>query len=227
MKIKVLWFLLFAVLLAGCDGTITITGFGESDEKPDSRAVPDCPDNQCPYQDRSAIEIPARWRMENYGGGSCNHASIQTVLNYLGYEQVAADWRKNYGGAAGAQDLAQICDRYGLRWAATFRGDADFLEWCSAMRIPAAIHWMGGAHAITFAGYTRDGTQALLVDNNYPDRPFKMAKAQFLNEWRRADRGCAIAPLGQPPPPIPWVCPAQPDKTLPRFLVSHSFGGEL
>jgi hypothetical protein len=194
--------LLVSVLLAclaGCDTPVEIGPDG-----PDPRIQPDCPDSQCPYLDQPGADVPPEYRSGNYGG-SCNHASIQTVLRYLGYHDLAAEWRRNYGGGASAQDLARICDRYGLQYAATFNGDEAFLAWCSRTGRPAAIHYYQ-RHAVTFAGYTLTG-KAILIDNNWPSKRIEVPKADFVQRWKEYG-GCAITVLGgKRPPPRPWLCP--------------------
>ncbi len=196
---------LFVLLLLVCCGCDVEVQMDMASDKPDHRIQPDCSGAECPYRDVPFADVPVEYRQANYSGGSCNHASIQTVLRYLGYHDLAADWRKRHGGGASALDLAAICKRYGVEYAATFNGDVEFLAWCSRTGRPAAIHYYSN-HAVTFAGYTLNG-HAVLIDNNRPETRIEIPKAEFVRNWKGYG-GKAITILGgKRPPQRPWCCP--------------------
>jgi hypothetical protein len=204
------------VALAGCDTPIEIGG---GSDRPDPRMLPDCSDSMCPYTEEPFADVPDAYRMANYAGGSCNHASIQTVLHYLGLHDVAADWRRRYSSGIGAQGLARICKTYGLTYAATFDGDEAFLAWCSRTGRPAAIHYYE-MHAITFSGYTVSG-KAILIDNNRPTKRIEVPKAEFVARWKGYG-GCAITVLGgKRPPPRPWRCPQPAPQPKPETVCQN------
>jgi len=161
----------------------------------------------CPWKNLPPVEIPQAFRDANYGGGSCMWASFCTTLRIEG-QNAAADWvRHNYSGAAGIEDCARVADGLGLDYAYTNQGDTDFLEWCSRTRRPAAIHWAGGSHAVTFCGYNALG-EAVLIDNNHTERYERISKAAFLAEWRNSG-GRAITCVYWSPPRRPWYVPTQ------------------
>jgi hypothetical protein len=142
-------------------------------------------------------------RHTNYSGGSCLWAAFQDVLSWQHHESEAAWVRQNYSGAAGVSAAAAVCDKLNLDYAMTTTGDVAFLEWCSRTRRGAAIHWQGGAHAITFCGFV--GDTAVLIDNNNPAHEQRIPRQQFLSEWLGSDGGCALTLVSTPAPPRPWL----------------------
>jgi hypothetical protein len=48
-----------------------------------------------------------------------------------------------------------------------------------------------------------DADYAFLLDSNFPQGVQRMARARFIDEWRRSG-GWGVTPLGTPPPPAPW-----------------------
>lgn len=155
-----------------------------------------------PYRDAPPADIPERFRVDNYNGGSCNHAAMIQVLKWQGLHDVAAWWRKTYSGGESAEGLAAKAERKGLKFAATFSGDASFLEWCSRTRRGAAIHYFPN-HAITFLGYDAQDN-AVLLDNNRTGVYIRVPKARFIAAWKSYG-GRAITVVYSPPPPRPWV----------------------
>ena len=161
-----------------------------------------CGPEQNPFRDAPPADVPPRFRVSNYAGGSCNHSAMIQVLKWQGLNDVAAWWRKTYSGGESAEGLARKAGAKGLRFAATFSGDASFLEWCSRTRRGAAIHYFPN-HAITFLGY--DGQDnAVLLDNNCTGVYIRIPKATFIARWRGYG-GRAITVVYTPPPPRPWV----------------------
>lgn len=193
--------LLFAVAaLAGCDDVVIDDGRG-------------CPDDTCsaasalpPWVETiPPVDLPAVLRQANYGGGSCMHAALISVLRWQGYTELAERWRRSHGGAAGVWDLARLADRHQLDYAWTTSGDARFLEWCSETRRGAAIHFKP-VHACAFFGYVvRNGVRyAVVCDNNDPDTLEYVEAERFLTQWRSYG-GLALTVVGTPANPRPWL----------------------
>jgi len=115
---------LLAVLggLEGRFGVSGVPGWAPADAIPPAyRALP-------------PVDLPPELRQRNYGGGSCMHASLITILRWQGLDDLADRWRRTYGGAASVSDLARISERLGLRYAWTTTGDERLLEWASRTR---------------------------------------------------------------------------------------------
>ena len=196
---------------AGCDD-VTI---GEP-QKPDITA-PDrpmpapaprpCPDGRCPGSigRYPPVDLPESLRQGNYGGGSCMHAAMISVLRWQGRDELAEQWRRSYAGGAGVWDLARLAEQHDLDYAWTTNGDPEFLEWCSRTRRGAAIHFKP-AHAVAFFGYqVRNGREvAVLCDNNRPRELEYIEKQNFIRAWRGYG-GCALTILGTPGNPRPWL----------------------
>jgi hypothetical protein len=154
----------------------------------------------------AAVDLPAAMRAHNWGGGSCTYAAFCDVLRWQGHEREAAYVRTHFAGAAGVAEIVAVADRLQLDFAYTASGEVAFLDWVSKTRRAAVIFWRGqdgaaAAHAITFCGFA--GDQAIVVDNNSPNKQRKMPRAAFLAEWQR-NGGVAITLVGRPPPPRPW-----------------------
>jgi len=205
----ILLFVLFAA--AGCESSLTI-----GDEKTKTQQC--CPGGKCPRPDACLkegeaegkspyppvppMDLPPELRCQNYAGGSCCHASIISVLRWQGLFEIADRWRKTWSGGAGVTDLARHAEGMQLRYAYTTSGDANFLEWVSATRRGAAIHYFPN-HAITFCGYD-EANNAVLLDNNRTQQYIRVPKEKFLSSWRGYG-GCAMTVVYSPWPPRPWI----------------------
>lgn len=154
-----------------------------------------------PYKGVPPVDLPVELRCANYAGGSCTHASLISLLRWQGLDEVADYWRRHYSGGAYVTDLAAIAEPWGLRYAYTTDGDAEFLAWCSRTRRGAAIYYYTN-HSVTFAGY-RDG-EAVLLDNNRTGRLIRIPKETFLANWRSYGGG-ALTVVYSPSPPRPWI----------------------
>jgi hypothetical protein len=195
------WLPLFVVFLAGCEFTIDSPP-AQEETCPDGK----CPSNEpaterCPWRTVAPVDIPQSLRQPNYNGGSCMHASLITVLRSQHQNAIAEYWRRNFSGAAGVETCARIADDLALQFAYTVKGDEDFLEWCNRTRRAAAIYY-GDNHAVTFCGYSLEG-EAMLVDNNNPDRYRRIPKARFLADWHAAG-GAAMTTVYASIPKHPW-----------------------
>lgn len=196
---------LSCLALFGCDD-VTI-----GDPSPN----PGCNDNFCPRRPRPvneqpplrttlSVEIPRELRERNYAGGSCVHASTETLLRHQGYYELAAWWRTTYSGGEYAEGLESKLEAAGLRWASTRNGDPAFLDWADRTR-RAAVIFFKPQHSINFVEYESRGdvAYAKLLDNNHPDRYEFVERQQFLREWRGYG-GFAATVVGSPPPPDLW-----------------------
>jgi len=179
------------VLLAGCDFQLRL-----GTPKP-----PVCETAKTsPYSNLPPVDLPVDLRQPNYRGGSCNHASMISVLRWQGRHKTADWWRQHYAGGASVHRLAGICNKIGIDYVMTYEGDEKVLEWASETRRGAAIHYFSN-HAVTFAGYT--GPNAILIDNNHPKDLIRIPKATFIRRWHYYG-GCALVPVFSPSPPRPW-----------------------
>ncbi|HUU23463.1 MAG TPA: hypothetical protein VM389_13105 [Phycisphaerae bacterium] len=190
-------------------------------DDPAPPACPDCPDCEWPaalqpcdeqanpYRADPPVDIPRQWRIDNYGGGSCNHAAFAQVLVWQKQPDLAKWWTATYSGGEDAEGLGQKADKKGLRFAATYDGDVEFLEWCSRTRRGAAIHYYDN-HAITFCGFA--GDVAIVLNNNNTSNYTRIPKAEFIARWRGYG-GKAITVVYDPPPPRPWVPLRRPKPT--------------
>lgn len=170
-----------------------------------------CPTGDCPYQTtdlRHAELNPAlACRVHNYKGGSCEYASLATVLNCAG-EHAWAKWiTRNYSGGANIDgNLNVILERAGFKFAMTTTGDPEWLKWCSRTRRPAAIEYYG-RHCVTFISavpYDSPNPRwAKLLDNNHPERYDYIEWDKFVHRWKHMYGGCAVAVIVPPQPPLP------------------------
>lgn len=189
--------------MSGCDAPGECPS-GECDQCPAEdwpAELRPCDASANPYRDRPPVDVPKKFRVPNYAGGSCNHASMQQVLRWQGLHEIADWWRKTYSGGESAEGLARKAEKKGLAFAATFSGDVEFLEWASRTRRGAAIHYFPN-HAVTFCGFA--GETAILLDNNRTGVYIRVPKATFIARWRGYG-GRAITVVYTPPPPRPWV----------------------
>ena len=177
---------LLTLALAGCE--------------PEKRPCCPPPGKVSPFSE-PPVALPVGLRQKNYAGGSCIHASLISVMRWQEMGQIASWWREHYWGAEDVPGLAQRAAKLNLRYAYTASGDPKFLEWCSATRRGAAIHYYP-AHAVTFCGYQRD--QAILLDNNRVDQLIRVPKGEFIKRWKGYG-GYALTVVYSPAPPKPWM----------------------
>lgn len=153
------------------------------------------------------MDLPPSMRQENWGGGSCVHASTVSHLRWLGMEELAAWWRETYIGGEYADRLLQRMDAAGLRWAATQSADFGLLEWANRTRRGAVIFYKP-MHSINFVGISRDGGTVFLLDNNATDYPERIGHyesvptEQFKRAWAGYG-GFAAVCVYSPTPPVP------------------------
>ena len=160
-----------------------------------------CDGDRCPVRQVGWMDLPAAMRESNWGGGSCVHASTVMVLRWQGQEELADWWRATYAGGESDSGLESKCERAGLRWAYTDRGDEAFLDWCSRTHRGATIFYFPN-HSICFCGF--EGENAVLLDNNHVDDYLRIPRADFVRAWKGYG-GFALTVVYSPPPPAPWV----------------------
>lgn len=147
------------------------------------------------------VDLPPAERQENWGGGSCVHASMVSLFRWQGRPELAEHWRRTYGDGETVSGLRAKLDREGVPYADTTAGDVAFLEWSVRTRRGAAVVVMHGAHMVTLVDFNE--REAVLLDNNDPTRLQRVPRDRFVSEWRRSS-GWAVTPLFDPPPRKPW-----------------------
>lgn len=149
-------------------------------------------------------DLPMEMREKNYSGGSCYVASTIMVLRQQGLEDMADWFRETYRGGQSTGGMVRKLEKAGCRFAYTDSGDPAFLDWCSRTRRWAAITYKP-SHAINFCGWTKDGQQAILLDNNRVRSYEYVEREKFLSNWKRRYGGGAITVVYTPSPPRPWL----------------------
>jgi hypothetical protein len=147
-----------------------------------------------------AMDLPVELRTENWGGGSCVHASTVSLLRWQGQYEVADWWRNQYSGGESDSRLIARMEAAGLRYAYTDTGDAAFIEWCCRTRRGAGIFYKP-RHCVNVVDMT-DGVVSIL-DNNAVDHYERIPREQFLRDWQNRYGGFAFTVVYDPPPPIP------------------------
>lgn len=156
-----------------------------------------------PYQNVPPVDLPVEFRERNYAGGSCVHASMETILRWQGLLELADWWRATYSGGEGSSGLISKSERAGLRYGYTTKGDVGFLDWASRTRRGAVIFYKPN-HSISFFGWSSDGLQAVLCDNNRPKEHEYVERETFIRKWKGYG-GFALTPIYNPQPPRPWL----------------------
>ena len=191
---KVLTAMLVLALVA-ITGIVAVVAGGNADSGTANPASP--------VADRSSVPAPIDVAnpVHNYmsgrgrhQSGSCLHAAVEDLLRWDGLDQKADYWRSHFGGAANLVTVVRIADGLGLRHSETSGGDEEFLDYCTANQLGAAIYWEvdePGDHAIVFCGF--DGPDAVLLGTNRPVTS-RMPRTEFLARWRNCG-GCAFTIL--------------------------------
>ena len=208
----IFWFVLLGLaclgVLTGCDGVKI-------------ESEPACIDGKCPVEWKEPkaararpvefqsfvnaavpyCDIPMEWRERNYDGGSCVHASMETVLRWQGQFEMATWWRATYSEGEYASRMHERLDAAGLKFAFTQSRGPDgvaFLEKCCALRLCAAVNIPDG-HMQTIVGM--DSNYCYIVDNNGSGEVKSMPRADFFRGWT----GWAVTVVGNAPPPDPFL----------------------
>jgi hypothetical protein len=155
----------------------------------------------CSAASAPAVDIPPALRTQNWGGGSCVHASTVHLLHWQGQHELAEWWRKTYSGGEYSTRLHERLDHARLRYAYTTSGDAAFLEWALRTRRGAGITYFPN-HAVNLVHL--DGERAGLLDNNRIGQIVWIEREEFLRQWKNYG-GWAWTLVYDPPPPVPFV----------------------
>ena len=191
----------FLVVLGGCDVEVR-TGGSQPSVQPYSpttpQVLPNRPQNTCPYDTCPVSELPRS--IQNYGGGSCVHASTANLL-YLQGRDAEAKQHLRYAGGEGSGGLNAKLNRDGVDYAYTTTGDVSLLDWAARNRLGAGITYYPN-HFITMTHL--DSKWAILVDNNNPKKDIYVPRDEFIRNWKRHG-GWAIVVVGTPIPPKPQL----------------------
>lgn len=147
------------------------------------------------------LDIPEPYRIRNYDGGSCVHASMETVMHWQGMHEIADWWRATYSYGEYSDRMHSRLDAAGLTFAAVESTGPDgweFLRKCCALRLGCAINIPNG-HMQTLVGM--DETSVYIIDNNGPGEVYSMPLERFAQGWT----GWAVTVIGNPPPPEPFL----------------------
>jgi hypothetical protein len=214
--------LLLFVLLVACALTVLVASQQGSTRRCPGGVCPTCPGGACPkpyqaleayYQSVAApaVDIPEQYRVHNYSGGSCAHATTETLLHWVGQHELAVWWRNTYAGAENSHGHEQKLREAGLKYVMTTDGDVQLLTWALATRRGAGIAWPA-RHCTALVGY-EDG-QAVIEDNNHPAEYTRVPWDRFVREWQGLG-GWAFALVYNPPAPVPrspttaWLLPSR------------------
>ena len=146
------------------------------------------------------LGLPAEFRIDNYKGGSCVHASTATLLHWQGMHGMAEWWTRSYAHGEYSPRLNRRLDAAGLRYAYTMDGDIEWLRKCCRLRLGCAVNWPK-SHMVTLVGI--DDEWVYLIDNNSTERITRRSLSQFRREWT----GWAVTLVYTPPPPTPYILP--------------------
>jgi len=150
--------------------------------------------------EQPTVNVPMGDRENNWGGGSCVHASTVMLFRWQGRHNMAKHWRATYRGGETLQGLHAKMDREGVRYAYTTNADVKFLEWALKTHRGVAVTCMGGVHMVCLVHF--DDKRAGILDNNAIDRIKWIPREQFLAEWR-ASNSWATAIIYTPSAPLP------------------------
>lgn len=163
-------------------------------------------ENRFLSRERELAEIPYEWRQENWGTGSCVHATSITLLNWQGEYEAAAEWKRLYsGGEATAQSPhTNKMDHLGLKYVVTNDGDEDFIQWALESRRGCGVACPRG-HCVAWVGLTEhDGQRWITVlDNNHVDTPHEEEYSTLLRKWQNHGGHAFAFTGGKVPPPRP------------------------
>jgi len=164
-----------------------------------------------PQAEIPAANLPLEDRQQNWGTGSCVHASTIYTLRWQGAYKLADWWRKNYEGGETASGIRAKLTKAKVKFYSTENADPEVLEYATRSR-RGAIIWYFPNHCVTFVGFAKqDGREvAMLLDNNRIKQYIAIEKQSFLKAWAGYG-GFALCPLGDPPPPVlyPAIVEAQ------------------
>lgn len=195
---------------------VLLLGAASTANDPPARPVeiPELGEAPPPFRSGPSMQLPPRLRQQNWGSGSCVHASTVMLLRWQGLFDLADKWRATYEGGEYSSRLIQRMEAAGLKYSYTTTGEVAFLEWAIQTRRGAGIFYKPN-HAINLVGL--DQNYAYLLDNNDPGRPERtgsyerVPRQEFLRAWRNDYGGFAWCPVYVPPPMAPVLDDPQPE----------------
>lgn len=158
-----------------------------------------------PPAEQPPANLHASLRPENWGTGSCVHASLIYQLRWANQFRLADAWRQTYSGGETAYGIRQKLDAAGVDYVSTDSADPAFLDWVTRTR-RAALIWYYPSHCVAFCGWGTDGSGqpvAILNDNNRPGRYIEIPRQKFLSNWRGFG-GFGLSVIYSPMVPAPW-----------------------
>lgn len=184
--------LIFFSIICGCICALQFSGI--------SLSPTFYPIYRTPDPERPTINIPFVMRQSNWGGGSCVHANLVSLLRWQERSGEADYWRKAHSGSEWPEDMATKLDYEGIRYAYVTNGDINFLEWACRTRRGCGITVMGGIHMVTLVHL--DKKWAAILDNNNIKKFKWIPRETLVTEWK-ASNGWAITPVYSPAAPLP------------------------
>jgi hypothetical protein len=185
-----------ATVATGGLGTASTTGAGIVRVSPEVRRI---------IGSLRLIDIPPRWRKQNWigdrGQGSCVHAALVHLWHWQGRHEWAEWWAARHGNGETAEGLAAKLETAGVQFAETRSGDEAFLDWAIRTRRGAAVVVQSGSHMVNLVGL--DHRHAHILDSNAPERVEAWPRDKFLRDWKQSG-GWAVTPVGPPAAPDPW-----------------------
>lgn len=166
-----------------------------------------CVDGQCPNKQAlppevPVVNLPLDLRHQNYAGGSCVHASFESIVEWQGQHALAQWWRSHYSGGESYNGLTSKMTANGIQYAATHTGDIEFLKKCSLARLGAVIFYYPN-HSISLVEF--NDHEAVVLDNNRTKSYIHIPHDEFVRAWRGYG-GVAMTPLvASPAIPLPYV----------------------
>jgi len=184
------------------------------------------------------VDLPRSARTENWTvrvagnnreAGSCAHAALCNCFKMQGRYDLAEWWAANHGGGAALKENTS-CDSLeaGLKRAGLdyrIGNDEAFLEWTCRTRRGCVVPCVRGEYRCPDCGKTHKALHAInlvglnaqyawLIGVNDVEQIHRMARADFIADWKNAG-GYALTPMvGTPQPPKPWI-QAFPQATPP------------
>ena len=142
------------------------------------------------------LDVPQEWRVQNYSGGSCVHACIGFLFNWVGMPEWQVWWNGSYGGGEYSERLNRRLEAAGVRFAFSRDKDWAWLEACCRLRYGAAVNYPEN-HMVNLVGI--DAENVYLVDNNNKEVTKVLSREAFARNWT----GWAVTLVYPPPPPMP------------------------
>lgn len=158
-----------------------------------------------PKQPGYEFELAVDQRIENYGRGSCVHASLEMLLRWQGKDELANYWRQNYEGGEYHDGLIEKLENEHIPYMTTYMEyDVEFIETaCASGRgcMVTTTYRNPGDHMIICVHI--DENYVYTLDNNDIQVIYSWNRDEFLEIWKNSG-SWATTPLFNPPPPKPY-----------------------